>query len=62
LHQLRTAEAEAAERLVGLIEERAKEHWQAAAWMLERRHPDLFGKNAAPDQPLGGFEVLMDDE
>ena len=20
------------------------EHWQAAAWMLERRHPNLYGK------------------
>ncbi|MFO1441532.1 MAG: hypothetical protein U1F81_24660 [Verrucomicrobiaceae bacterium] len=63
LHQLRTAEAEAAERLVGLIEERAKDHWQAAAWMLERRHPDLFRRNAAlPDRPLQEFAVTMEDD
>ena len=63
LNQLRTAEAQAAEKLFGLIEDRAKEHWQAAAWMLERRHPDLFGKNAVPpDQPLGEFAVLIDDD
>lgn len=63
LNRLRMAEADAAERLFGLIEDRAKEHWQAAAWMLERRHPDLFGKNAVPpDQPLGEFAVLIDDD
>jgi transposase len=63
LNQVRRAEAEAAQRLFGLIEERAKEHWQAAAWLLERRHPDLFGKNAVPpDQPLGEFAVLIDDD
>jgi hypothetical protein len=63
LNQLRMAGADAAQRFVGLIEDRAKESWQAAAWMLEKRHPDLFGKNAMPpDQPLGEFAVMIDDD
>lgn len=63
LNQLRIAEAEAAERLVGLIEERAKDHWQAAVWILERRHPDLFRRDAAPpDRPLQEFAVIMEDD
>lgn len=63
LNQLRTAEADAAQRLCALIEDRAKEHWQAAAWMLERRHPDLFSKNAVlSERPLAEFSALITDD
>ncbi len=64
LNQLRIAEAEAAERLVGLIEKRAKDHWQAAAWILERRHPDLFSKHAAPPERsiMEPIEEIMDED
>lgn len=51
-HQVRTAESEAAQRLLGLIESAAKRNWQAAAWMLERRYPDIFGKDAKPPNRL----------
>lgn len=46
--QVRTAESEAARRFLGLIEAAAERNWQAAAWMLERRYPDLFGKSVEP--------------
>ena len=63
LNQVRIAEAEAAERLVGIIEERARIHWQAAAWMLERRHPDLFTKDTALlDRPFQEFAITMEDD
>lgn len=62
LNQLRQAEAEAAARLVGLIEKSAKTNWQAASWILERRFPDLYGKEAKPPaRPLGEFEMTIDD-
>lgn len=63
LNQVREAEGEAAERLVGLIEARAKDTWQAAAWILERRHPDLFRRDAAPpDRPLTEYTVTLEDD
>ena len=63
LNRLRVAEAEAAERWFGLIEARAADHWQAAAWCLERRYPDLFRRDAMPQTgPLNEFPVLLDDD
>jgi hypothetical protein len=63
LNQLREAEAEAAGRLLGLIEKSAKTNWQAASWILEKRHPDLFGKDAKPpSRPLGEFEMTISDD
>ena len=62
LNRVRRAEADAAQRLFGLIENRAKDHWQAAAWMLERRHPDLFRKDALPELPPTTLTVLTDDD
>jgi transposase len=63
LNQLRQAEAEAAVRLLGLIEKSAKNSWQAASWMLERRHPDLFGKDAKPpSKPMLEFEIPISDD
>lgn len=63
LNQVRKAEAEAAQRFIGLIEKAAKTQWQAASWMLERRHPDLFGKDAKPPaRPLGDFEMSIRDD
>jgi len=63
LNQVREAEGEAAERLVGLIEARAKDTWQAAAWILERRHPDLFSRDAAPpDRPFREYTATLEDD
>jgi hypothetical protein len=64
LMQCRQAEAEAAMRHLDLIEKAAKKlNWQAAVWMLERRHPDLFGKDAKPPaRPLGDFEMSISDD
>lgn len=36
--------AEAEVRDVAIIANAAKESWQAAAWRLERRHPERWGK------------------
>ena len=64
LNQVRQAEAAAAMRQLDLIEKAArKSNWQAAAWILERRHPDLFGKEAKPPaRCLAEFEMPIDDD
>ena len=43
LHRIKRAEAEAVLARVQHIDRAATTHWQAAAWWLERRHPEEFG-------------------
>jgi hypothetical protein len=38
------AEAQAIERDLALIQRAALKDWKAAAWILERRHPDMFAR------------------
>ena len=52
------AQAEAEARDVGLIGKAAKDQWQAAAWRLERKFPDRWGRKdkmthvGDPDAPI----------
>jgi len=41
---VKKAEAEAQIRNVAIIQKAAQETWQAAAWWLERRYPELWGR------------------
>ncbi len=41
---LKEAEAKSVAVLVARIKKASHENWTAAAWLLERRHPDLFGR------------------
>ena len=41
---VRKAEAEAHARNVEIIQQAAKTQWQAAAWWLERRYPEIWGR------------------
>ena len=41
---LKRAEAVAELRLVQRVHAASKDTWQAAAWILERRHPDRWGR------------------
>jgi hypothetical protein len=38
------AEAVAIERNLALIQKAAAKNWKAAAWLLERRHPEMFAR------------------
>ena len=38
------AKAKALHNFEQVITRASTEHWQAAAWMLERRHPNMYGK------------------
>lgn len=42
---IKKASSEAEMRNIALIDKAAEEQWQAAAWKLERRHNDRWGKN-----------------
>lgn len=51
--QVKKAEAEGAERNMKLIQEAAEtKDWKAAAWILERRHPDDYGEKRKVDANL----------
>lgn len=41
---IKKAEAIAEARNVTIIQSAAKDSWQAAAWWLERKHPDEWGR------------------
>jgi hypothetical protein len=41
---IKKAEAEAQIRNIGIIQQAAKDNWQAAAWYLERRYPERWGR------------------
>lgn len=44
LDAVKKAEVEGEDALVGIIRAAADKSWQAAAWILERRRPDSWGK------------------
>jgi len=41
---LELADALFVQRSVALITAHGRQNWQAIAWLLERRHPELFGR------------------
>lgn len=53
-NQVKEAEATAIVVNLALIRSAAKKQWQAAAWLLERRHPEHFARkdNLAVDASL----------
>ncbi len=44
LEDLKKAEIEGEVRNLAIISKAAEKQWQAAAWLLERRYPDLWGR------------------
>jgi hypothetical protein len=50
------AEALSETRLVVYVAHAARSSWRAAAWMLERRYPQRWGRDRAPEPvvPPGG--------
>lgn len=53
--------AEAEMRDVLLIGKAAEEQWQAAAWRLERKFPDRWGRRVLDVEHKGSLEVKNDD-
>ncbi len=53
---VREAEGKAAAQCLALIRAAAKSNWQAAAWLLERRHPDAYGRTKLDVKTEGRIE------
>ena len=54
--RVRAAERKGEERLVEIMETHAEKHWQACAWLMERRNPEAFHK------PGGDSAVLSESD
>lgn len=53
------AESEAISRNVMLIQTAAIDSWQAAAWYLERRRPEQWGRQSISEQVIAQMEAEM---
>ena len=67
LEAVKKAEASAEIRTVALIETAANQAWQAAAWWLERKHNDRWGRKEKQEVTgeKGGpvtIKVVYDDD
>lgn len=57
---IKKAEAKAEQRWVRVIETHAADTWTAAAWLLERRFPDRWGRRERVQQEhSGGLEIIL---
>jgi transposase len=67
LASIKKAESEAEERLLNIINKAAPQHWQAAAWVLERRFPRRWARRSyerfplAPSRPPSPNLNLLED-
>jgi len=59
--QLTRARGESALRLTGLISRAATDDWRAAAWLLERRFPKDFARDASLYERLDALEASLQD-
>lgn len=59
LDQLTRARGESARRLRALISTAAVDDWRAAAWMLERRFPKDFARDASLYERLDALEASL---
>ena len=50
---VKAAEGKAAIKWLALIDKAAAETWQAAAWKLERRYPETFGRRVVQSEISG---------
>lgn len=59
---IKSAEGAGVMQWLGKIEKAASEgNWQAAAWKLERRYPELFGRSVIDNRNID-LSKLSDDE
>jgi len=60
--EVEKAESRAESRYVTIIAQAAEENWQAAAWMLERKYPERWGRKDKVDLSADkdGFKVVVE--
>jgi hypothetical protein len=59
--QLTRAKGQSAARLTALISTAAQDDWRAAAWLLERRFPRDFAKDASLYERLDALEASLQE-
>lgn len=62
---IKKAEAVAEAKRIQMITEASETNWQAAAWYLERRYPDRWGKQSKHEMNVNGemtFKVTLPPE
>ena len=62
---LHLAEAEGERALIARIQSAAKKQWQAAAWILERRHRERWGRNldvTTKGDAVKGYAIFSPDD
>jgi len=61
-----TAESRAARRWLGQIDQAASKDWRAAAWLLERRYPEVYRRGEYVPEPAPKrrevFRVTIDGD
>lgn len=62
LDSVKKAQAKRKQRLLKKIEAAGDEQWQANAWILERGHPDEFGKTKVEHEGTINLHFDRDDE
>lgn len=50
--RVRAAESKGEEEIVGLLRGHAEKHWQACAWLLERRNPKRWAAKKDVPKPI----------
>lgn len=55
------AQADAEVRDLAIISKAAEDHWQAAAWKLERRNPDRWGRRRTEISGPDGGPIAVDN-
>ena len=60
--EVQKAESRAETRYVTIIAQAAEENWQAAAWWLERKYPERWGRKDKVDLSADkdGFKVVVE--
>lgn len=56
---IKEAEGRASVKWLARIEQAASEHWQAAAWKLERRYPRDYGRTVQEHTGEGGGPLTV---
>ena len=58
-HNVKKAEADGAMKWLAVIDKASAEQWQAAAWKLERRYPQDYGRTVHEHQGKDGGPIVV---
>lgn len=67
LEAIKKAIPDRKKELINRIARHSHQYWQAAAWLLERLHPDEFGRRdrmdiTSGDKPIKGYAIVSPED